>query len=199
MITETWQATGFSFSFRQLVFVQRPCTCEFGVRCCSKRPHAQDNGRAHLQEKRNVWIRDRRNDSRHLRNSFHREENLKDWRDLVRVSDPFPALARSIQGYSGRRRLIRIAVRCRSQFLRAPGAPGLRYPADMDIGKILVGLRQEHAQVTEAILSLERMAMGSGKGRGRPPKWMVATSQDVTLPKRRGRPPGSKNPPKTES
>ena len=68
----------------------------------------------------------------------------------------------------------------------------------MDIGKILVELRQEHAQLTEAILSLERMAIDRGKGRGRPPKWMVAASQDVTLPKRRGRPPGSKNVAKTE-
>jgi hypothetical protein len=86
-----------------------------------------------------------------------------------------------------------------SQNLFAPGAPGLRYPADMDIAKMLAGLRQEHAQVTEAILSLERMAIGRGKRRGRPPKWMDAASQKVTLPKRRGRPPGSKNAPKTES
>ena len=64
---------------------------------------------------------------------------------------------------------------------------------------MLVELRQEHAQLTEAILSLERMATGHGKRRGRPPKSVVAASQDVTLPKRRGRPPGSKNAPKTES
>jgi hypothetical protein len=66
----------------------------------------------------------------------------------------------------------------------------------MDIEKILAGLRQEHALITEAIISLERMAIGRGKRRGRPPKWMVAASQKVTLPKRRGRPPGSKNAPK---
>jgi hypothetical protein len=77
------------------------------------------------------------------------------------------------------------------------GTAALRYPADMDIGAILAGLRQEHAQITEAIISLERIAIGRGKKRGRPPKWMVAASQGVNLPKRRGRPPGSKNTPQT--
>jgi hypothetical protein len=63
----------------------------------------------------------------------------------------------------------------------------------MDITKMLTELRQESQQIEEAILSLERLARGRGKRRGRPPAWM---SQQ---PKRRGRPPGSKNKPKLEA
>ncbi len=59
----------------------------------------------------------------------------------------------------------------------------------MDVGKILSDLRQERDQLEEAILSLERLARGQGKRRGRPPSWL-AEAQQV---KRRGRPPGSKN------
>ncbi len=56
----------------------------------------------------------------------------------------------------------------------------------MDVTKILADLRQEREQLEEAILSLERLAMGRGKRRGRPPSWMTET-------KKRGRPLGSKN------
>ncbi len=56
----------------------------------------------------------------------------------------------------------------------------------MDVAKILDDLRQEREQLEEAILSLERLALGRGKRRGRPPAWMSEI-------KRRGRPPGSKN------
>jgi len=56
----------------------------------------------------------------------------------------------------------------------------------MDVLKMLAELRQEREQVEEAILTLERLARGRGKRRGRPPAWMSAL-------KRRGRPPGSKN------
>ena len=59
----------------------------------------------------------------------------------------------------------------------------------MDVGKILSDLRQERDQLEEAILSLERLSLGQGKRRGRPPAWL-AEAQQV---KRRGRPPGSKN------
>jgi hypothetical protein len=55
----------------------------------------------------------------------------------------------------------------------------------MDIVKMIAELRTEREQVEEAILTLERLAVG----RGRPPAWM-------TQVKRRGRPPGSKNKPK---
>jgi len=44
-------------------------------------------------------------------------------------------------------------------------------------------------QLEEAILTLERLARGRGRRRGRPPAWMTEL-------KRRGRPPGSKNKPK---
>ena len=62
----------------------------------------------------------------------------------------------------------------------------------MDVTKMLTELRQEREQIEEAIMSLERLARGRGKRRGRPPAWM-------TEMKRRGRPPGSKNKPKLES
>ena len=58
----------------------------------------------------------------------------------------------------------------------------------MDVSKILSELREERVQIEEAILSLERLARGRGKRRGRPPAWM----SEMTV-KRRGRPPGSKN------
>jgi len=54
---------------------------------------------------------------------------------------------------------------------------------------MLSELQVEREQIEEAILSLERLARGQGKRRGRPPAWM-------TTVKRRGRPPGSKNKPK---
>ena len=49
-------------------------------------------------------------------------------------------------------------------------------------------LKDERQQIEEAILSLERLARGRGKRRGRPPAWLAEVG-----PKRRGRPPGSKN------
>ena len=58
----------------------------------------------------------------------------------------------------------------------------------MDVSKILAELREERVQIEEAILSLERLARGRGKRRGRPPAGM----SEITA-KRRGRPPGSKN------
>ncbi len=56
----------------------------------------------------------------------------------------------------------------------------------MDVSKILTELKQEREHLEEAIQSLERLARGRGKRRGRPPAWMA-------VEKRRGRPPGSKN------
>ena len=55
----------------------------------------------------------------------------------------------------------------------------------MDVSKILTELRQEREQIEEAIVSLERLASGRGRRRGRPPAWLA----DI---KKRGRPPGSK-------
>jgi hypothetical protein len=62
----------------------------------------------------------------------------------------------------------------------------------MDINKMLADLRAEREQIEEAIMTLERLARGRGRRRGRPPAWMSTI-------KRRGRPPGSKNRPKSES
>jgi hypothetical protein len=58
----------------------------------------------------------------------------------------------------------------------------------MDVTKILAELKDERVQIEEAIVSLERLARGRGRRRGRPPAWMA----EITT-KRRGRPPGSKN------
>ena len=57
---------------------------------------------------------------------------------------------------------------------------------NMDVLKMLADLRQEREQIEEAIITLERLARGRGRRRGRPPAWMSAI-------KKRGRPPGSKN------
>ena len=43
----------------------------------------------------------------------------------------------------------------------------------MDVAKILEDLRRERAQIEEAILTLERLAEGRGKRRGRPPRWLA--------------------------
>jgi len=65
----------------------------------------------------------------------------------------------------------------------------LSYPSKMDINKMLNDLRMEREQISEAIMVMERLSLGQGKRRGRPPKWMTEV-------KRRGRPKGSKNKPK---
>ena len=61
----------------------------------------------------------------------------------------------------------------------------------MDINKMLAELRLEREHIEEAIMTLERLARGRGRRRGRPPAWMSQV-------KRRGRPPGSKNKPKSQ-
>jgi hypothetical protein len=61
----------------------------------------------------------------------------------------------------------------------------------MDLLKLLSELREERDRIGEAILSLERLATSHGKRRVRPPAWIVAAKH--AGPKRRGRPPGSKN------
>ena len=42
----------------------------------------------------------------------------------------------------------------------------------MDVLKMLADLRREREQLDEAILTLERLAQGRGRRRGRPPSWM---------------------------
>ena len=69
----------------------------------------------------------------------------------------------------------------------------------MDVNKMLGELREEREQIEQAILILERLARGRGKRRGRPPAWLQATgAAGGDAPKRRGRPPGSKNKPKSQ-
>ncbi len=58
----------------------------------------------------------------------------------------------------------------------------------MDVNKILVDLREERQQIEEAIITLERLARGRGRRRGRPPAWLSAA-----MTRGRGRPAGSKN------
>ena len=57
----------------------------------------------------------------------------------------------------------------------------------MDITKMIGELRTERELVDQAILTLERLARGGHRSRGRPPKWLAPAA-----PKRRGRPPGAK-------
>jgi len=71
----------------------------------------------------------------------------------------------------------------------------------MDIMKMLAELRQEREAIEEAIITLERLARGQGKRRGRPPAWMAALKSkqedeadkpekvDKPVAKKRGRPP----------
>jgi DNA invertase Pin-like site-specific DNA recombinase len=67
---------------------------------------------------------------------------------------------------------------------------------------MLAELRMEREQIEEAILTLERLARGRGRRRGRPPAWLKdaqaaiaeeAAKDDLSAPapKRRGRPVGS--------
>jgi hypothetical protein len=81
----------------------------------------------------------------------------------------------------------------------------------LDVDKMLAELRLEREQIEEAILTLERLARGRGRRRGRPPSWLKDVSashaNDGDLPgddhpahppsepRRRGRPPGSKSKP----
>jgi hypothetical protein len=72
----------------------------------------------------------------------------------------------------------------------------------LDVDKMLAELRLEREQIEEAILTLERLARGRGRRRGRPPAWLKDAGSapgeddpDVSSlgePRRRGRPPGTK-------
>jgi hypothetical protein len=54
-----------------------------------------------------------------------------------------------------------------------PAALKTSWGQSMDVTKILAELRQEREQIEEAIISLERLARGRGKRRGRPPAWLA--------------------------
>jgi hypothetical protein len=76
-------------------------------------------------------------------------------------------------------------------------------PKTLDVDKMLTELRLEREQIEEAILTLERLARGRGRRRGRPPAWLKEAAAENTSdnsqsgapqlaaePRRRGRPPG---------
>jgi len=52
----------------------------------------------------------------------------------------------------------------------------------MNLTKILAELRREREQIDEAIMSLERLAAGSGPRRGRPPAWLKEQKTKVRSP-----------------
>jgi hypothetical protein len=68
----------------------------------------------------------------------------------------------------------------------------------MDVTKMLTELRQEREQIEEAIMTLERLAKGRGKRRGRPPLWLVEAKKRTqgraaaTAPKAKAAAAGSK-------
>lgn len=82
---------------------------------------------------------------------------------------------------------------------------------DLDVDKMLAELRLEREQIEEAILTLERLARGRGRRRGRPPAWLKDAAASLDDPgsgenaevspehKRRGRPPGSKTRPAAQA
>jgi hypothetical protein len=51
----------------------------------------------------------------------------------------------------------------------------------VNVEKILEDLRREHDRLVEAIQSIERLALGTGKRRGRPPAWMSRNRNEDTL------------------
>jgi len=70
----------------------------------------------------------------------------------------------------------------------------------VDVDKMLAELRLEREQIEEAILTLERLARGRGRRRGRPPAWLKEVGAAASAgemgdipatsePRRRGRPP----------
>jgi hypothetical protein len=76
-------------------------------------------------------------------------------------------------------------------------AGSVPYFACMDLSKILAELQKERTRIEEAIVALERLRLGHGNRRGRPPAYMAALKD--TPVKRRGRSPGGRNKPKAEA
>ena len=63
----------------------------------------------------------------------------------------------------------------------------------MDVAKILNELKLERERIDEAILTLERLAEGSGRRRGRPPAWLAE------IRKKSGKPLAQAKPAKSAS
>lgn len=57
----------------------------------------------------------------------------------------------------------------------------------MDVAKILADLRLEREQIEEAIISLERLARGRGRRRGRPPAWLLEARKRTRTPDHKSR------------
>lgn len=75
-----------------------------------------------------------------------------------------------------------------------------RLPAwekNMDVAKILAELRLEREQIEEAIISLERLARGRGRRRGRPPSWLVEARKRTRVVSAKGRAPAMAKAPAT--
>jgi hypothetical protein len=58
----------------------------------------------------------------------------------------------------------------------------------MDLAAIIKELIEERAIMDRAIMSLERIALHRGKGRGRPPAWMAMLESEPPKAVKRGRP-----------
>jgi hypothetical protein len=54
----------------------------------------------------------------------------------------------------------------------------------MDYLKLIAELRSELEQIDQAILTLEHVAAGSGRRRGRPPKWLAAAKAKEAPPEK---------------
>jgi hypothetical protein len=65
----------------------------------------------------------------------------------------------------------------------------------MDLAATLKELREELEAVKQAMAVFERIAVGTKRGRGRPPGWMkrLDHATNTGIPKQRGRPPKSKD------
>ena len=50
---------------------------------------------------------------------------------------------------------------------------------------MLAELRAERDRLEEAIATIQRLAIGQGKRRGRPPAWMKATETNTDVPRKR--------------
>jgi hypothetical protein len=70
--------------------------------------------------------------------------------------------------------------------------PSSRESLIMDVTKMLTELKAEREAIEEAIVTLERLARGQGRRRGRPPSWLAALRKGkgvpVSLPKSRQAP-----------
>lgn len=58
----------------------------------------------------------------------------------------------------------------------------------MDLTKMIAELHEERTRIDQAVATLEVLAAGRGKRRGRPPAWMSTLNG-----KHHGRPKGSRN------